>query len=151
MLQLAKKGVSNTYRLTDAVRSGQISITKNPAVLEGDGPPLRIEAQSLHGPFTVLVDGQPMAWATVHEGRLMQDYTVAHPGGQLELLKRTGGLKPYDVESGGVPVGQVSIGRLTGRKVSVEVPDTVPFEARLLLGWLAVRQWARAANSGIAQ
>jgi hypothetical protein len=32
----------------------------------------------------------------------------------------------------------------------VEVPDAVPFEARLLLGWLAVRRWARAAHSGIA-
>lgn len=151
MLQLAKNGVSNTYRLTDAVRSGQISITKAPAVLEGDGAPLSIDAPSAHGPFTVVVAGRPAAWATVHEGELKQGYTVAHPGGQLELVKRTGGLKPYDVEAGGAPVGRVSIGRITGRKVSVEVPDTVPFEARLLLGWLAMRHWARAANTGIAQ
>ncbi len=155
VLQLAKKSVTSTYRVTDHVRTGQISVTADPAVLEGDGPDLRIDCTPPdHASFRMVVAGQTVATATdLVEPIRKLEYRIEFQQGAVELRKPAQGLKPFAVldGDGATQIGSVVIGRITGRKLTVEVSDGIPFEVRLFLGWLAMRHWNAAANQKIVQ
>ncbi len=148
MLRLSKKGVSMSYKVTDGGGAEMAVLT---GCGKGQTGEIEIAGSSLvFAPigdawaFEMHRNGAPIA--TAERSKLEKHFVIDHAGTVVEFDCQFAGKKPYTATMDGRTVGTISLSKLTGRVVTVDLPDIIALEARLFAGWLALRSWNAGAE-----
>ncbi|MEZ5227831.1 MAG: hypothetical protein R2710_14495 [Acidimicrobiales bacterium] len=59
------------------------------------------------------------------------------------------GRRQFVAESDGRQVGTVDLVGVAGRRIEADLPTDLPIEVRLLISFMAIGAWNRAANSAL--
>lgn len=157
MLVLKKKGVSAKYRLIDSNSDRVLALVVSDGSwrrgsAEIDGRSIAFAERSGDVQmFSASVDGSEIALATQTASGMVQ-WTI-DANGDIWRMTCTGVTqRPFDLtDEHGTQVGTVALRGATGRRIEIDVPDSVAFDLRLFAGWLATRHYNKAANVRIVQ
>jgi hypothetical protein len=75
---------------------------------------------------------------------------IEHAGRRYELKPRGWFTRTFELHEGAVVVGSLSAGGMFSRRMSIDLPETLPLPVRIFLVWLTVILWKRdsEASSG---
>lgn len=73
---------------------------------------------------------------------------VEHAGARHELKPANMFSRKFHLHSGPAIVGTLSARGIFSRRMSVDLPETLPLPVRVFVTWLTIMLWRREANSG---
>lgn len=98
------------------------------------------------GKFVLESNGAILATAE-KPSALRRRLIVEHAGRQYELRPRNLFTRTYDLRDGTTVIGSLSAATFFGRRMHVDLPDTLPLPVRVFVTWLTVVLWKRGADA----
>lgn len=153
MLKLSKKGVSMSYKVTDADGAETAVLT---GCGQGQTGEVDIAGSSLvftpiSEPWTFEMTRDGASIGTAERTRGKKHFVISHGDSVVELDCPFIRNKPYEATVDGQAVGSISMSKFTGRVVTIDMPDAIPLATRLFAGWLTLRTWNAGAEVNIGQ
>ncbi|MEZ5378395.1 MAG: hypothetical protein R2733_17970 [Acidimicrobiales bacterium] len=146
MLRFVKKDVRSIYEVDGsddasiAPLHGRRSWTRGSTTIAGE--PIEFESGG-RGQVSVVRAGSVVAQGAME--RTEHRTTWDGP----EIVSRRKGRRQFVAESDGRQVGTVDLVGVAGRRIEADLPTDLPIEVRLLISFMAIGAWNRAANSAL--
>ncbi len=102
--------------------------------------------EEMFGAFVLEAGGFPLVRA-VKPSAFLREFEITYDDRQYVLKAESAFLRAFALFEGEVRIGRIEPDHMFTRKMTVDLPETMPLAVRAFIVWLVIVMWKRASQS----